>query len=45
MAKGIGKPLVVRAVANAIAKNYPKIPRYRVIRSDGSLEAIQAKEV
>ena len=39
VAKAIGKPLAVRAVANAIAKNpYPiKIPCHRVIRSDGSL--------
>ena len=39
VAKGIGKPLAVRAVANAIGKNpyAPKIPCHRVIRSDGSL--------
>ena len=39
VAKGIGKPLAVRAVANAIGKNPypPKIPCHRVIRSDGSL--------
>ena len=39
VAKAISKPLAVRAVANAIAKNpYPiKIPCHRVIRSDGSL--------
>ena len=39
VAKAIRKPLAVRAVANAIAKNpYPiKIPCHRVIRSDGSL--------
>ena len=39
IAKAIGKPLAVRAVANAIAKNpYPiQIPCHRVIRSDGSL--------
>ena len=39
VAKGIGKPFAVRAVANAIGKNpYPsKIPCHRVIRSDGSL--------
>ena len=38
VAKGIGKPLAVRAVANAIGKNpfAPKIPCHRVIRSDGS---------
>ena len=39
VAKGIGKPLAARAVANAIGKNpfAPKIPCHRVIRSDGSL--------
>ena len=39
VAKSIGKPLAVRAVANAIGKNpyAPKIPCHRVIRSDGSL--------
>ena len=39
VAKGIGRPLAVRAVANAIGKNpySPKIPCHRVIRSDGSI--------
>ena len=39
VAKGIGKPLAVRAVANAIGKNpyAPKIPCHRVIRSDGKI--------
>ena len=39
VAEAIGKPLAVRAVANAIGKNpYPiQIPCHRVIRSDGSL--------
>ena len=39
VAKGIGRPLAIRAVANAIGKNpYPiKIPCHRVIRSDGGL--------
>ena len=39
VAKGIGKPLAVRAVANAIGKNpyAPKIPCHRVIRSDGGI--------
>ena len=34
VAKGIGKPLAVRAVANAVGRNpYPsKIPCHRVIR-------------
>ena len=39
MAKAVGAPLAVRAVANAIGKNpYPiLIPCHRVIRSDGGL--------
>ena len=39
VAKAIGIPLAVRAVANAIGKNPypPKVPCHRVIRSDGSL--------
>ena len=39
VAKAIGKPHAVRAVANAIGKNpyAPKIPCHRVIRSDGGL--------
>ena len=39
VAKDIGKPLAVRAVASAIGKNpyAPKTPCHRVIRSDGSL--------
>lgn len=45
VAKGIGRPFAVRAVANAIAKNpyAPKIPCHRVIRSDGSLGGYSAK--
>ena len=45
MAKGIGKPSAVRAVANAVGKNpYPsKIPCHRVIRSDGKLGGYSAK--
>ena len=45
VAKAIGKPLAVRAVANAIGKNpYPsKIPCHRVIRSDGSLGGYSGK--
>ena len=45
VAKGIGKPLAVRAVANAIGKNpyAPKIPCHRVIRSDGSLGGYSGK--
>ena len=45
VAKAIGKPLAVRAVANAIGKNPypPKIPGHRVIRSDGSLGGYSGK--
>jgi methylated-DNA-[protein]-cysteine S-methyltransferase len=45
VAKGIGKPLAVRAVASAIGKNpyLPKIPCHRVIRSDGSLGGYSGK--
>ena len=45
VAKAIGKPLAVRAVANAIGKNpyAPKIPCHRVIRSDGSLGGYSGK--
>ncbi|MFL2883201.1 MAG: methylated-DNA--[protein]-cysteine S-methyltransferase [Pelagibacteraceae bacterium] len=39
VAKAVGRPLAVRAVANAIGKNpFPiKIPCHRVIRSNGKL--------
>ena len=45
VAKGIGKPLAARAVANAIGKNpyAPRIPCHRVIRSDGSLGGYYGK--
>ena len=45
VAKAIGTPLAVRAVANAIAKNpYPtQIPCHRIIRSNGSLGGYSAK--
>ena len=45
VAKSIGKPFAVRAVANAIAKNplAPQIPCHRVIRSDGSLGSYSGK--
>ena len=45
VAKSIGKPLAVRAVANAIGKNplAPQIPCHRVIRSDGSLGCYSGK--
>ena len=45
VAKAIGKPLAVRAVANAIGKNpFPlKIPCHRVIRSNGSLGGYSGK--
>ena len=39
VARAVGKPKAVRAVANAIGKNpFPiKIPCHRVVRSDGKL--------
>ena len=45
VAKAIGRPLAVRAVANAIGKNprAPQIPCHRVIRSDGSLGGYSGK--
>lgn len=45
VAKGIGKPLAVRAVASAIGKNpyAPEVPCHRVIRSDGSLGGYSGK--
>ena len=45
VAKDIGKPLAIRAAANAIGKNpyAPKIPCHRVIRSDGSLGGYSGK--
>ena len=45
VAKGIGKPLAIRAVASAIGKNpyFLKIPCHRVIRSDGSLGGYSGK--
>ena len=45
VAKGIGKPLAARAVANAVGKNpyVPKIPCHRVIRSNGSLGGYSGK--
>jgi methylated-DNA-[protein]-cysteine S-methyltransferase len=45
VAKAIGKPKAIRAVANAIGKNPfpPKIPCHRVIRSDGKLGGYSAK--
>ena len=44
IAIAIGRPLAVRAVANACGKNpYPiKIPCHRVIRSDGKLGGYSA---
>jgi methylated-DNA-[protein]-cysteine S-methyltransferase len=45
IANAIGKPLAVRAVANAIGKNPhpPKIPCHRVIRSNGSIGGYSGK--
>ena len=45
VAKAIGNPKAIRAVANAIAKNPnpPKIPCHRVIRKDGTLGGYSGK--
>tara|TARA_Y100000992_G_C21241987_1_gene481212 strand:- start:996 stop:1271 length:276 start_codon:yes stop_codon:yes gene_type:complete len=45
IAKAVGKPLAVRAVANAVGKNpYPtQIPCHRVIRSNGSIGGYSGK--
>ena len=45
VAKAIGKPKALRAVANAVGKNPypPKIPCHRVIRTDGSLGGYSGK--
>jgi methylated-DNA-[protein]-cysteine S-methyltransferase len=45
VAKGIGNPNAVRAVASAIGKNpnAPKIPCHRVVRTDGSLGRYSGK--
>ena len=44
LAKRIGKPKAVRAVANAVGKNpcAPDVPCHRVVRSDGSLGGYSA---
>ncbi|MDE2399797.1 MAG: MGMT family protein [Patescibacteria group bacterium] len=45
LAKSIGKPSAIRAVANAVGKNpmAPFIPCHRVVRSDGTLGGYSAK--
>ena len=45
VAKAVGNPTAIRAVATAIGKNPnpPKIPCHRVIRSDGSLGGYSGK--
>ncbi len=45
VAKAIGMPFAVRAVANAIGKNPfpPKIPCHRVIRANGSIGGYSGK--
>src|SRR5882724_2205140 len=45
LAKKIGKPKAVRAVANAVGANpmAPYIPCHRVVRSDGSLGGYSGK--
>ena len=45
LAKKIGKPEAVRAVANAVGSNpfAPDVPCHRVVRSDGKLGGYSAK--
>src|SRR5688572_14945027 len=45
LAKSIGKPRAIRAVANAVGANpmCPDIPCHRVIRSDGTLGGYSGK--
>ncbi|MBI2099659.1 methylated-DNA--[protein]-cysteine S-methyltransferase, partial [Candidatus Uhrbacteria bacterium] len=45
LAKRVGKPKAVRAVANAVAANpmAPMIPCHRVVRSDGGLGGYSGK--
>ena len=45
LAKKIGKPKAIRAVANAVGANplSPSIPCHRVVRSDGSLGGYSGK--
>jgi methylated-DNA-[protein]-cysteine S-methyltransferase len=45
LAKRIGKPRAIRAVANAVGANpcAPQIPCHRVVRSDGTLGGYSGK--
>jgi methylated-DNA-[protein]-cysteine S-methyltransferase len=45
LARRVGKPRAVRAVANAVGKNpfAPEVPCHRVMRSDGTLGGYSAK--
>ena len=45
LAKKIGKPKAVRAVANAVGANpfAPEVPCHRVVRTDGSLGGYSGK--
>lgn len=45
LAKKIGKPKAVRAVANAVGANpfAPQVPCHRVVRSDGKLGGYSGK--
>jgi methylated-DNA-[protein]-cysteine S-methyltransferase len=45
LAKKIGKPKAIRAVANAVGRNpcAPVVPCHRVIRSDGTLGGYSGK--
>ncbi len=46
VAERIGKPRAVRAVGNALNKNYdPEIPCHRVVRSDGTTGGYNRGEV
>lgn len=45
LAKKVGKPRAVRAVASAVGRNplAPMVPCHRVVRSDGTLGGYSAK--
>lgn len=45
LAKKIGRPRAVRAVANAVGKNpfAPEVPCHHIIRSDGALGGYSAR--
>jgi len=45
LARRVGRPVAVRAVANAVGKNpfAPEVPCHRVVRGDGTLGGYSAK--